>query len=839
MTMDPNIHEAHRRDRRLRRLPALLLLVIIAIVAAAWIGLFGFLGSTAAMGTVDDLEERFLCGISGIDLSFPDVSRLSSVVTDDGVELGKLSERNSQPTPIDEIPELVIAAILSAEDKGFYEHKGVDFLAVFRAARSGGESGASSITQQVVKQNFLSSDRTIERKICEAQLAIELERMFTKDQILEFYANSVFFGSNAYGITAASQEYFGKPLDDLTVAEAATLVSPIRNPSFYHPRQNAENTLAARDRTINSMAENGYITAQAAVTAKAQPLGVQPQSDREELAPQVMIAVRRALLDDTKNRFGLGTTYTERKQAIFGCPAADTTCNGGGGLTIDVTVNYDWQTEANRILRAWYRYGTGPPTGAIATLENATGAIRVVASGVDYGTDLGAGERPYDLAIEGRRHAGSAFKPYTLAAALENGETNGRAVTLNSYWNRGSPAKIDCGFPCSPDGNIWTVDSESNRPNELRTLESATVSSLNPVFARLIAAIGAEPVVEMARRLGIRRSEMKPVYAVTLGAASVSPLEMASAYSTFANQGNYIEPYLIERITDASGNIIYEHRVQPERVLSPQIASAVTSTLEKVVASGTGTRAKIGRPQAGKTGTATNNTDVWFVGFIPQYSTAVWVGYPDGAVPMKDFTIYNDMEDREQSIRQAFGGTVAAPVWRQFMLYITEDLEELDFPEPPEGTSVYYAVPGTRVPAIDIEMPLDEIEDAVYGAHLRVDLVEVPSMEEVDTILSISPEPGTSLRQGGAVTVEISIGIPEEIEGPNLIGLPVTQVDAALALFLEETAVTLSWVRVDVEVADPAQWGRVIATNPVPGALVSPGDTITVSVGVQPPASGL
>ena len=833
--MDPNIHEAHRRDRRRRRLPSLLLLTIIVIVGAGWVGLFGFLGSTSAMGTAQDVEERFLCDISGVELAFPDVSRLSSVETADGVELGKLAERNSQPIPIDEIPEVVLNALLSAEDKSFYEHEGVDFFAIFRAATSGGESGASTITQQVVKQNFLSSDRTIERKICEAQLATELERRFTKDQILEFYANSVFFGANAYGITAAAQEYFGKPLEELTVAEAATLVSPIRNPSFYHPRQNPRNALGARNRTIESMEDNGFITSEEATSAKTQPLGVHPHSVSEELAPQVMIAVRRALLDDTTNRFGLGTTYTERKQAVFGCPAADTTCSGGGGLKIEVTVNYDWQTEANRVLRAWYRYDQGGPTGAIATVENATGAIRVVASGVEYGTDLAAGERPYDLALEGRRHAGSAFKPYTLAAALENGELGGRPVTLNSYWDRSRPAVIDCGFPCSPQGNVWVVDAGLSSPHELRTLESATVSSLNPVFARLIAAIGPEPVVDMAYRLGIRTSEVKPVYAVTLGAASVSPLEMASAFSTFANQGNYLEPYLIERITDSSGNVVYQHRPQPERVLSAQIAAAVTTTLEKVVAHGTGKRANIGRPQAGKTGTATDNTDVWFVGYIPQYSTAVWVGHPDGAVPMKDFSIYNDVEGREQSIRQAFGGTVAAPAWRQFMLYLTEDLEVLDFPEPPEGTSAYYRVPGTRVPRIDLEtMTLEEIEDEIYAAHLRIELVEVPSLEEVETLLSMMPESGTSMAQGGVVIIEVSIGIPEEITGPNLVGLPVTAVDAALATFLEEFAVQLFWVRQDVETADPIQWGRVIGTDPAPGALVKPGDTITVWVGVQP-----
>jgi penicillin-binding protein 1A len=842
--MEPNIHEAHRRDRRRRRLPAILLLTLIVIVASAWVGLFGFLGTTSAMGTVQDLEDRFLCDIDGIDLTFPDVSQLSRVVTADGVELGKLSERNSQPTAIEDIPETIIQTILSAEDKSFYEHEGVDFLAIVRAAlRSGGESGASTITQQVVKQNFLSTDRTIERKICEAQLATELERRFTKDQILEFYANSVFFGSNAYGIAAAAQEYFGKGLDELTVAEAATLVAPIRNPSYYHPRQNPANALAARNRTIDAMAENGYITAAAAAEAKQEPLGVQLHSESEQVAPQVMVAVNRALLDDQDPRYDpafdtvLGATYTERKQAVFGCPAADSECSGGGGLTIETTVDLDWQREATRILRSWYRYGVGnAPTGALATVENGTGAIKVIATGVEYGTDIAAGERPYDIASEGARAAGSAFKPYTLAAALEYGDRDGRDVTLRSYWDRGRPAVIDCGFPCSDRGNVWVVDAGLSSPHQLTTLEQGTISSLNPVYARVIAAIGAEPVVEMAKRLGLRNSEIAPVYALTLGAAGVNPLDMATAYSTFANQGNYIEPYLIERITDAEGTVIYQREPKPEPVLSPQIAAAITQTLEQVVARGTGTAAKIGRPQAGKTGTATDNTDVWFVGYIPQYTTAVWVGHPDAAISMRDFVIYNDLEQREQSIRQAFGGSVAAPAWRQFMLYITDDLDVLDFPEAPEGTSAYYRVPGTRVPSnINLDsMSVEQITDLVFSAHLTLAVVEVPSVEEAGTLLSITPAPGTGMSQGGTVTLEVSSGVPQQIEAPDLVGLWAIDVDKALATFFEETAVELEWQRKDQETTDPATWGRVVGTSPAPGALVKPGDTISVFVGVQP-----
>ena len=305
--MEPNIHEAHRVDRKRRRLPAFILLAVVTVVGAGWVGLFGFLGSNAALGTVEDIEERYFCDVAAMDLSFPDVSRLSRVTTADGLELGKLSERNSQPVPLDELPDLVVGALLSAEDDSFYEHEGVDFKAIVGSAIRGADTGASTITQQVVKQTYLSTERTLERKICEAQVAAELEERYSKDQILEFYANSVYFGSNAYGVRAAAQEYFAKDLDELTMAEAATLVTPIRNPTIYHPRQNPQNSFAVRNRTIDLMVANGYATPEEGQAAKQQPLGVVPHSIREELDPLVMLAVRQELLDS--DGYGLGGTY--------------------------------------------------------------------------------------------------------------------------------------------------------------------------------------------------------------------------------------------------------------------------------------------------------------------------------------------------------------------------------------------------------------------------------------------------------------------------------------------------------------------------------------------------
>jgi penicillin-binding protein 1A len=830
--MEPNIHEVHRDDRKRRRLPAFILLAVVTVVGAGWVGLFGFLGSNAALGTVEDIEERYFCDVAAMDLSFPDVSRLSRVTTADGIELGKLSERNSQPMPLDELPELVIGALLSAEDDSFYEHEGVDFKAIVGSAIRGAETGASTITQQVVKQTYLSADRTLERKICEAQVAAELEERYSKDQILEFYANSVYFGSNAYGVRAAAQEYFAKDLDELTMAEAATLVTPIRNPTIYHPRQNPQNSFAVRNRTIDLMVANGYATREDADVAKQQPLGVVPHSIREELDPLVMLAVRQKLLDS--DGYGLGSSYAERKQALFGCPAADTTCEGGGGLHIEITVDYDLQTEANRILRAWFRPEYEGPTGAIATIENESGAIRVIASGVDFGDDLEAGERPYDLASEGARNAGSAFKPFTLAAALEGGDLSGRPVTLASLWDRSSPAVIDCGYPCSADGNTWTVENAGgNAAHDLQTLESATYNSTNTVYARVIDAIGPEAVVDTARRLGITSQYLKPFPSITLGAASVSPLEMAAAYSTLANYGSRVEPYIIERITDAAGSVIYEHTVRSEPALDRSVAAVVVSTLEKVVSQGTGKRADIGRPQAGKTGTATDHTDVWFAGFVPQLTTTVWVGYPDRPLPMERFTIWNDLEGKTQDVQRAFGGTVAAPVWRQFMEYATASLPAADFAEEPVGSDVYRIVPRTVVPDLS-GLDGDQVADAVYGVGLRLDRIDVPSSLPGGEVIDIVPRAGTALRQGSTINVLVSTGEPEPTLAPNLIGLPLADVSGALDDFRREEDVEITWTVEYAVITDGSRWGYVIATEPSPGSIIADGATINVIVGQQP-----
>jgi membrane peptidoglycan carboxypeptidase len=327
-------HQAERKDRRGHKLVSVAILVAAVVLVASWVGLVGFLSANAAVGTVEDVVDEYIPDVDLLELRLPGVSQLSEVYTEDGVRLGFLTERNSQPVALADIPDTVINAILAAEDSGFYEHEGIDFKAIARAAveqvQGGALQGGSTITQQIVKQNFGTSELTIERKVREAVIAAELERRYTKEEILEFYANSVFFGANAYGVKAAAQEYFGKELEDVTIAEAAAMVTSIRNPTQYDLRDEPDEVLRARNAVIDNMVTEAFITPLEGEAAKAEPLITQVHEGFQELAPQVMIEARRELLNDPQ--YGIGDTDSERKQSIFGCAAQDRACEQSSGL---------------------------------------------------------------------------------------------------------------------------------------------------------------------------------------------------------------------------------------------------------------------------------------------------------------------------------------------------------------------------------------------------------------------------------------------------------------------------------------------------------------------------
>jgi penicillin-binding protein 1A len=820
--MDVSIHEAERLERKGRRILALAVLGAIAIIGASWFGLIAFLSANAAWGTIDDVSEEWIPDVDALTLDLPNLSRLSEVYTADGVLLGKLTERNSQPLPLEEIPNLVIGAVLSAEDADFMTHGGIDHQAIIRAfvqnIGGGNTQGGSTITQQVVKQNFVGAEPTLERKVAEAAIAIELERRYDKEQILEFYLNSVYFGWNAYGVQAAAQEYFAKPLDQLSIAEAAALPVPIRNPSLYDLRSDDDAPLRARDRVIDEMVEEGYITAAEAAAAKEEPLRTVPHRDFPELAPQVLIAAKEAVLNDPG--YGLGSSYLQRKQAVFGCPADVTECEGGGGLRIYTTVDYGLQQLASGILQQRFPPGSDLPTGAIAMVDNRTGATIVMASGLEFGEDIAAGQRQYDLATKGRRNPGSSFKPFGLVAALESG------ITLNSWWDYTTPQELETGISGAP---IWECANAGVNEPGIRTLEDGLVFSTNTVFCQVALEVGAERIAEVAHRMGIKSPINDQAPAIVLGASAVSPLEMASAYSTMANYGTQVENYLIERIEDSAGNVIYQHRPDARRVLDPALTAAVVDTLQQVVGRGTGSAAYLGRPQAGKTGTHEEYFDAWFVGFIPQYTTAVWVGYPDAQIPMRNLTIDGVFHAR------AFGGTVAAPIWQDFMEFVTRDLPVEEFPENPEGTSVYYQTPRVELPDV-VGLDSREAGRLLLHSGLDFEIELVPSDEEADTVVATNPLPATRIPEGSTVTVEVSNGMSPEVPMPDLTGASRADVTVTLGRLRDTSLIEFDWRFVEIPVADPLEANVVLETSPRAGDPLSEDSEIVVTITVLDPA---
>ena len=349
--------------------------------------------------------------------------------------------------------------------------------------------------------------------------------------------------------------------------------------------------------------------------------------------------------------------------------------------------------------------------------------------------------------------------------------------------------------------------------------------------------IGPQRIADTARRMGIQ-TELEPAYpSITLGGRSVGPLEMASAFSNFATNGVFANPHLISRIVDARGEVLYERAVQQRQVADPAIIAAARQPLEVVPVRGTAPRANLGIPQGGKTGTHQNFEEAWFVGFVPRFTTAVWVGYAEAQIPLRDVTIHVLQEDgtyQPTLYPRVYGGTVAAPIWREFMTYALDGLPVEQFPEDPPGVSQYFDTPEARVPIV-IGMPTEEAIDAVFDAHLRPDIVEVDSLEPEGVVAGQDPGPGTELEHGSTVLIEVSSGQPPTAPLLDLVGLDLPGVSEALVQFELDTAVALGFSVSFEETADLALAGRVIRTNPVPGTTVTHSQSIVLVIGQEPP----
>ncbi|HVM01366.1 MAG TPA: transglycosylase domain-containing protein [Acidimicrobiales bacterium] len=542
--------------------------------------------------------------------NFDELSQGSRILAADGSLLAELDgAHRREPVQLDRLPDHVVRAVLAAEDANFYDHGGIDPSAVLRAVvrNAGGDrQGGSTITQQLAKLNFTGSQRTILRKLNEVQYAVRLEERYSKDELLERYLNQVYFGDGAYGLAAAAQVFFATAPEQLTPAQAATLAGKIRAPEALDPRRRPDRVQARRDQVLRNMNRHGWLGDADLEAATATPLEVAAEAPAGGRAPHFVEYVKReaAGLDE------LGPTPEVRAKRLF-----------TGGFTITTTLEPSAQDAAAAAARAALP-DAADPEAAVAAVVPGDGAIRILHGGRDFSA------RRFDLASQGRRQPGSSFKPYVYLAAVAGG------MDPRSTFDASSPQHL------THRGERYTVHNYEGEAAGRADLDEAMVRSINTVFARLVLEIGPGAVVRTAESLGIRDVDenvgSRPAIALGGLRRGVTPLEQAAAFAAFAAKGLWAQPYAIARVVDRDGQVLFERRPETERAFADDEVGVLNAALLDVVRRGTGRGAAIGREVAGKTGTTQEYADAWFVGFVPQLAAAVWVGHPDGIVPMAD-----------------------------------------------------------------------------------------------------------------------------------------------------------------------------------------------------------
>lgn len=614
----------------------------------------------------------------------PPVLGDTRIVAADGSLIATLrAEEHSKPVGYDAISRAMIEAVVVKEDEHFFEHHGLDYGAMARALLADLKAGrvvqgGSTITQQYVKTTLGDRSRTIRRKIREILTARKVEDALSKEEILTRYLNTIYFGRGAYGIEAAAQRYFGLHASDLDYPQAALLAALISAPSLKSPRADPAGIKAQRDALLRRMADRGYLAPETARQAVAAPLGLVDEKPEKDVRwPFVAAQAEKEL----------GEALAPEKAFA-------------GGLTIETSFDPRLQQLAEASVAALRPDVPGLEI-ALVSVEPATGRIRAMVAGADYG------KSQFNLVTQARRQPGSAFKPFVLAAALEKNLDPKKTTFPGS-----TPYVVRYTDAGTGEARTWVVQNYEGESYGTLDLVEATVRSVNTVYAQLVQRVGPQAVVDVARRAGIV-SPLAPNPAIALGGLElgVSPLEMASAYATFANDGFYNPPHLVTRVRDREGEVLYiaPHAEQP--ALRPEIALGVTRILQEVVARGTGSRARLGsQPAAGKTGTSQDFRDAWFVGYTPQLSTAVWMGYAEAARSMED------------TVGKAAGGTIPAQVWHDYMQAALADAPVVPFAS--EGMVVVSICPQTMkraVPACPdaqvLALPANQVPKAYCDMH--------------------------------------------------------------------------------------------------------------------------
>jgi penicillin-binding protein 1A len=631
------------------------------------LGIVAFGGVWIVLNTIELPAER-----RPIETSFVcDLTVADGLCTVDTAMASITSSEQRVLVDYDELPPVLVQAVLSAEDRNFFDHNGIDPLGISRAfvrdvaGESESRQGGSTITQQYVKTVYLSRERTLERKVKEAVLAVKLEKELDKREILTRYLNEVYFGRGAYGVEAASRAYFGVSVGDLQLYQAAYLAGLIRSPESADATRDPQEATRRRNVTLDAMVEEGYLDQEQAALAGEIPWVSEPTA--ADGTPQIVTVLPRRTKDsdfgDVRYR-ELGSEYwlewvRSQLRERYG-PGAETR-----GLRVYTTFDPTLQAVA---LESVTDVLDGPeaPLGSLVAVDRA-GRVRAMVAGTDFATSK------VNLALgkEGGgsgRPAGSTFKPFALAAFVEDG------YSVKSRFDA-PPTTSFPGVYSGPD-RLWKPANYDFSDHGVQTVQEATWGSTNTVYAGIVDTVTPEALAEMAGRLGVR-SELQANYSLVLGTGEVSVLDMASAYSTISRDGLRIDPYVIRRIEDADGNVLFDaaSEVVGEQVVTEGVAQTVASVLEGVIARGTGKSAGLAVPAAGKTGTTNDSKDAWFTGFTCDMTTAVWMGYEQ---PEK--MVYKG--------RTVSGGSFPAQIWRAFMREATADTEGCDFPKVDAGEEI-------------------------------------------------------------------------------------------------------------------------------------------------------
>lgn len=648
--------------------------VLLSSRSWGWLVLGGFAGTGLGIGVAVGSWTRACAGNQcpsiGVLESYRPTQALK-VYAADGRLIREIGVEHRTVLRFDEIAPSVRAAFLAVEDKRFYQHGGIDFVRFFGAAKKvllafEYVEGFSTITMQLARNVFpekLPRRKTLGRKLREIQVALELEKTYTKNRILELYLNQIYLGGSAYGVEAGAQRYFGKSARSLNAAEAALLAAINNRPGDYDPRRHPARAMRRRNLVLNLMRDQGYLSAEEAELWKSYPIRLSSREDLADVAPYFVEWVRRQLYA----RFG-NAIYEEGYRVY-------TTLDLDMQLAAEVALTQQLDRIEGGELGPYshltyqqYLDGEEAPNvpegmtpylqGALVTLDADSGYVRAMVGGRDFQ------DSEFNRATQAERQAGSTFKPFVYAAAI-------RANRPASYIIDDAPISI-----MQNDTMPWEPQNFDDKFLGPMTLRRGLTLSRNLVAVNLGMELGVGPVIGEAQRFGIS-TPLPEFPSLFLGAASVIPLEMASAYTVFATLGTQASPIGILRVEDARGNIVWEPQVRRNEVMDPQHTWIMTSMLRDVVDRGTAigvrTRGGFAHPAGGKTGTTNDGTDVWFVGFTPELVTAVWIGLD---VPRK--IMFN-----------AQGGRLAAPVWWQYMNEVYERRPAPEEWEQPEGLVLY------------------------------------------------------------------------------------------------------------------------------------------------------